>query len=103
MRPNIQKNVKKFSGCIETIPITTHNPVLGPTLEMTVFGGGIARTLRRGPGATGEPENKKTFKIFDGHIKMIPLMPHNPGLWFDSGNDRFGGSWDPSEGSWGDW
>ena len=74
------KNQKEFDGLIETIPITPHNPGFGWILEMTLLGGhwGAAGTL--GPEGKGEVKNENKPKNFDGPVKTIPMIPHNPGF-----------------------
>ena len=39
-----------------------------------------AGTLQRGLGRTGEGENEKKSKNFDGLVETIPVIPHNPCL-----------------------
>ena len=45
--------------------------------------GEAAGTLRRGPGGTGEVENEKKLKNFDGLVETIPMIPHVAGLGRD--------------------
>ena len=54
------KNIKKNFGLFKTIPIIPHNPGFGWILEITLLGGRweATRTLRRGPGETGEVKNE---------------------------------------------
>ena len=58
-----------------------------------------AGTLRRGPLVTGEVENKKKSKNFDGHVETIPLIPHNLGFVLTPETTLLGGRRDPSEGT----
>ena len=54
------KNIKKNFGLVKMIPMIPHNPGFGWILEMTLLGGRweATRTLRRGPGETGEVKNE---------------------------------------------
>ena len=49
--------------------------------EMTNFGWGGAGTFRRGPVVTGESKNSIIFKIFDGRVATILMIPHNLGFY----------------------
>ena len=64
MRSKI-KNIKKNFGLVKTIPMIPHNPGFGWILEMTLLGGRweATRTLRRGPGETGEEKMKINEKF----------------------------------------
>ena len=51
---------------------------------------------------TGDVENEKFSKKFDGHVETILLIPHNLGFVPTPEMTLLGGRRDPSEGSWGD-
>ena len=48
---------------------------------------------------TGEVENEKNSKNFDGRVETIPLIPHNQGFVPTPEKTLLGGRRDPSEGS----
>ena len=58
------------------------SPGFGWILDITLLGGRweAAGTLQRGLGRTGEGENEKKSKNFDGLVEANPMIPHNSGF-----------------------